>query len=248
MYDIIGDIHGCTYELSLLLEKMGYEWDTFDGTIIYKPPDGRKAVFVGDLVDRGYSSATAYCLVRDMVRAGFALLCRGNHDDKFMRWAKGNNVILNHGLDKTTEDAGRMGLSKEGILDFLKNTPMYLSLDDGKLIVAHAAWRNSLKDKSPFDKKCRTWCLYGPTTGKTLENGLPDRIDWAAERKETEPLIVYGHQPYKEPRYLNGTYAIDTGCVFGGHLTALRYPEMEIVQIKANRTYDNSKPDISDDI
>jgi len=241
MYDIIGDIHGCAYELHLLLEKLGYEQAKLG--MVYNPPKGRKAVFLGDLIDRGRASGVVFCTVRNMVRADFALLARGNHDDKLMRWAKGNNVVLNHGLDKTVEEI-KLFTSKQEVYNFLRNMPMYHLLDEGKLIAVHGAWHSGLKDKDPFDKKCRSWCLYAPTTGKTLPNGLPDRIDWVIDRKETEPIIVYGHQPYREPRILNGTYGIDTGCVFGGHLTSLRYPEMEIVQVKAHRVYDDSKPDI----
>lgn len=242
MFDIIGDVHGCAYELLLLLEKLGY---TRKGAIYQHP--NRKAVFVGDLTDRGRSSGTVFSLVKDMVSAGSALLSRGNHDDKLMRWAKGNNIILNHGIDKTIEDLERLRIDKKSVYSFLNSTPMFLSLDQDKLIVVHGAWHNGFKDISPFNKKCRSWTLYAPTTGKTLPNGLPDRIDWAIERKEKEPLIVYGHQPYREPRVLNGTYGIDTGCVFGGHLTALRYPEMEFVQVKPHEIYDNSKPDLIKD-
>jgi protein phosphatase len=164
-----------------------------------------------------------------------------------MRWSKGNNVQLLHGLDKTVKSLEQEGVSKEEILEFFKSTPYYLRLDDGKLIVVHAAFKPSMLTRDPFHKRNRTWALYGPTTGKTLDSGLPDRIDWAIDRKVIpgSALIVYGHQPHREPRIVNRTYGIDTGCVFGGHLTCLRYPEMELVQVKASHVYDNSKPDIS---
>lgn len=237
MFDIIGDIHGCAFELFLLLEKLGYKQDISNGTIIYHPPEGRKVVFVGDLVDRGYSSGIVYCFVRDMINAGYALLSRGNHDDKLMRWAKGNNVILNHGIDETIKELEQLNIKKEEIFDFLNSIPMYLSFDDERLIVVHGAWNLSLKDIDPFHKKCKKWCLYGPTTGKMLPNGFPDRIDWVISRKEYEPIIIYGHQPYKEVRICNGTYGIDTGCVFGGRLTCLCYPELEIVYVNALEKY-----------
>ena len=245
-YDIIGDIHGCAYEFSMLMEKLGYSWNTYSGRVIFKPTDGRVLVSVGDIADRGRSSGTVFNIVHDMVKAGYMKLARGNHDDKLMRWAKGNSVIQNYGLDKTILELQKLDVERESVFEFLKGIPHYLSLDDGKLIVVHAAWRKSLGNRDPFHKKCRTWCLYGPTTGKTLSNGLPDRIDWVPEREldKDSPIVVYGHQPYKEPRVLNKTYGIDTGCVFGGYLTALRYPEMEFVQVKAAEVYDNSKPDL----
>jgi len=235
--DIVADIHGCCYELYQLLEKLNYKWDK--KTCLYKPPDGRILVSVGDIVDRGRSSATTYGFVKNMVEAGYMLVVRGNHDDKLMRYAKGNNVILSHGLDKTAEEFEQQGISKESIHKFLETLPYYLSLDDGKLIVVHAAWRDSLLSKGNFHKKCRSWCLYGPTTGGVDKHGLPNRIDWVAARvlNEASPIIIYGHQPYEEIRVVNKTYGIDTGCVFGGYLSAVRYPEMEFIQIKAHETY-----------
>jgi hypothetical protein len=243
LYDIIGDIHGC-YEFYQLLEYLGYRWDKFN--CLYIPPKDRILVSVGDIVDRGRFSAVVYSLINNMIEANYMLSVRGNHDDKLMRWAKGNNVIQNHGLDKTILDFQRLGIGKESIFKFIKSFPYYLSLDNNRLIVVHAAWKKSLEDRDPFHRRCKTWCLYGPTTGKTLSNGLPDRIDWVLNREfnSSSPVIVYGHQPYKKPRILNKTYGIDTGCVFGGYLTALRYPEMKFVQIRANEVYDNSKPDL----
>jgi protein phosphatase len=237
MFDIIGDIHGCLYELYQLLEKLDYEWD--NKTCLYKPSEGRKAISVGDIVSRGRSSATTYGFVKNMIEAGYMLAVCGNHDDKIKRWAKGNNVSLMHGDDKTAEDFERQGIPKESIYKFLKSLPFYLSLDDKKLVIVHAAWRESLINRSNFHKKCRSWCLYGPTTGEVDEHGLPVRIDWACQRtlRDDSPIIVYGHQPHASVKIVNKTYGIDTGCVFGGHLTALRYPEMELIQVKAHEVY-----------
>lgn len=235
-YDIVGDVHGCLLELSKLLEKLGYSWDHERN--IYQPPNGRLLVFVGDIVDRGRSSYETFLYVKTMVEAGYALMVRGNHDDKFMRWAKGNNVMLLHGLDKTVQSAKNFGTPKEEIYEFLKDLPYYLLLDDEKLAVVHAAWKPSMATRHNMHKKCRTWALFGPVTGKKLDSGLPDRIDWAAQREERSPIVVYGHQPHKELYVVNNAYCIDTGCVFGGHLTALRYPEMEFVQVRASAVYD----------
>jgi len=237
MWDIIGDIHGCLHELYALLEKLEYEWEPSKS--LYKPPENRVLVSVGDIVSRGKHSAVTYGFVRNMIKAGYMLCTRGNHDDKIMRWAKGNKVKLLHGDDKTTEQLSACNISRESICEFLKNLPYYLSLDEGKLIVVHAAWRDDLIELDPFHKKCRSWCLYGPTTGETTEHGLPVRIDWASKRtaQDFSPIVVYGHQPYSKPRVINKTYGIDTGCAFGGHLTAIQYPEMNCVQVQALETY-----------
>ena len=84
--------------------------------------------------------------------------------------------------------------------------------------------------------------MYGETTGETDEFGLPVRYNWAAEYRG-RAMVVYGHTPVPEPEWLNRTICIDTGCVFGGKLTALRYPEKELVSVPALQTYyESAKP------
>lgn len=235
-YDIIGDIHGCFGELMDLMDNLGHKWVKNEG--VHRPINGRKIVFVGDVVDRGPRSVTTLMYARYMVERGFAIWVIGNHDDKLKRWAAGNNVTLNHGLAKTVHSFERRGLSRIKLYDFLNTLPTYAILDHGRLIVSHAGWYEGLEEGGKG--KRRSWCLYGPTTGKTRDNGLPERIDWAAAREAHpwSPWIVYGHQPHEEPRMVNKTAGIDTGCCFGGRLTALRWPEMETVQVDAFDIWD----------
>lgn len=237
MFDIVGDVHACIHELYWIFDKLGYSWDQSTG--LYIPPFGRTAILVGDIMGRGRYAAATYGFCVNMIEAGHMLMVRGNHDDKIMRWAKGNKVKLMHGDDKTVRDLENRGLNKEKIYRFFESLPLYLILDDDKLVVVHAAWKKSLLKGGSYNKKCRSWCLYGPTTGKILDNGLPDRVDWVEKRElfKHSPIIVYGHQAYHEPRIENKTYGIDTGCVFGNYLTALKYPEMELVQVKAYEQY-----------
>ena len=84
--------------------------------------------------------------------------------------------------------------------------------------------------------KVRDFALFGETTGETDEFGLPVRYNWAAEYRG-RASVVYGHTPVPEPEWLNRTINIDTGCVFGGRLTALRWPEKELVSVPARQTY-----------
>lgn len=235
MYDIIGDIHSCYYELEELLIQLGY---THDDMFSFKPPEGRQVVLVGDITDRGWHPHAVFCTVETMMREGSLVMAKGNHDDKLQRWAKGNNVQLLHGLDATVEKLEKAGVHKERILDLFNSTPQFLILDDGKLVIAHAAWKDRYKDIDPFSKRCRSWCLFGPTTGKVI-NGLPDRIDWAIKREvgKDSPIIVHGHSPVREVRVVNKVWNVDTGCAFGGKLTALRYPEMELIHSNAMHTY-----------
>ena len=237
MFDVISDIHGCFHELCDLMEKLGHRKEEFGGTHILS--SGRQIVLVGDVVDRGPDPITCAVWARAMVENGSALWVLGNHDQKFMRWSKGNKVKVSHGLDRTIAQVQDLGIDAKDLGAFIGSLPHHLVLDGGKLVVVHAAWRDDFFGRDTSKGEARSWCLYGPTTGKTLENGLPDRIDWAGQRQVTEesPWIVYGHQPYPEPHLMNRTAGIDTGCVFGGKLTALRWPEMEIVSVDARKQY-----------
>lgn len=237
-YDIIGDVHSCWEELSRLMDLLGHRWD--ESGAIHKPRDGRKIVFLGDLVDRGPYALACYSYAKLMVESGFALWVLGNHCDKLRRWAMGRDVKQSHGLAKTVREFEQAGVNKKQVAAFLNSLPYHLSVDDGRLIVVHGAWCDELAAERSDSGKMRSWCLYAPTTGKTLPNGLPDRIDWVVQRKvaDESPWIVYGHQPYKEARIENRTAGIDTSCVFGGKLTALRWPEMELVSVDAAAQYD----------
>jgi protein phosphatase len=82
----------------------------------------------------------------------------------------------------------------------------------------------------------RDFALYGETSGETDEFGLPVRMDWAAAYRGAA-AVVYGHTPSPEPEWVNKTICIDTGCVFGGRLTALRWPEKELVSVPAARVW-----------
>jgi protein phosphatase len=244
-FDIIGDVHGCCEELEALLQRLGYAATRLDGDDplwgekVYAHPEGRKAIFVGDLVDRGPRILDAVRLVRNMVRAGSALCVPGNHDMKLMRKLRGKDVQITHGLANslaeidTLPDDIREPFRKE-LADFLDSLVSHYVLDDGKLVVAHAGMKAEMQGRG--SGKVRDFALYGETTGETDEFGLPVRFNWAAEYRGTA-TVVYGHTPVPEPEWLNRTVNIDTGCVFGGKLTALGYPEKEFVAVPAARTY-----------
>lgn len=228
----IGDIHGCLDELKELLIILGFMPPKFNHF------QNKKAIFVGDLVDRGPSSFEVFNLVRQMVNQGSALAVRGNHDDKLMRYYKGINVVQSHGLDKTIIEFKNN--NAENVAEFISSLPYYLTFDN--VVVTHASWKEKYWQYDNYNKNCRSWCLFGPNNG-IKEDGFPDRIDWAGKRviDYNSPIIVYGHQPYKNVRCVNKTYGIDTGCVFGNRLSALKYPEMEIVSVLAKQTYADGK-------
>ena len=127
---------------------------------------------------------------------------------------------------------------------FLDGLVSHYVLDGGRVVVAHAGMKESMQGRG--SGKVREFALYGETTGETDEFGLPVRYNWAAEYRGNA-MVVYGHTPVPEPDWLNKTINIDTGCVFGGSLTALRYPEQEFVSVKAKRTYcEPARPFLAD--
>jgi len=232
-FDIIGDIHGCYDELCELLIKLNYSVDTENFTA--KPPDNRKAVFLGDLCDRGPKNIEVLRLVMNMVYAKDAWCTAGNHDFKLLKKLNGKNVQLTHGLDKTVEQLELQTKDfKEKVKNFIDTLISHYVFDGGRLVVSHAGLKEKYQGRS--SGRVREFCLYGETTGETDEYGLPVRLPWANEYRG-KAFVVYGHIPNPEVLTVNNTACIDTGCVFGGKLTAFRYPEKEIVQVKAKQIY-----------
>jgi protein phosphatase len=234
-FDIIGDVHGCFDELVELLGKLGY---TEQPGGAWKHPERRKLVFVGDLVDRGPKIPEVVRLVLESVNTGTALCVPANHDMKFMRKIWGKDVQITHGLAESLAQFEAYEQTNRGFTrvaaDFIHKLVSHYVLDDGKLVVAHAGMKESMQGRG--SGVVREFALFGETTGETDEFGLPVRYNWAAEYRGSA-MVVYGHTPVPEPEWLNRTMNIDTGCVFGGKLTALRYPEKELVSVPAKDTY-----------
>lgn len=234
-FDVIGDVHGCFDELCILLRELGYAVTAENGSFAVAPPEGRKLVFVGDLVDRGPRTPDVLKLAMGMVAAGTAFCVPGNHDVKLLRKLRGRDVQLTHGLaDSVRQLEQEAPEFRSQVAEFLDDLVSHYVLDDGKLVVAHAGMKEEMQGRG--SGKVREFALYGETTGETDEFGLPVRYNWAADYRG-RAMVVYGHTPVADPQWLNRTINIDTGCVFGGKLTALRYPENELVSVPAKHTY-----------
>ncbi|MYX07465.1 polynucleotide kinase-phosphatase [Streptomyces sp. SID8375] len=242
-FDIIGDIHGCRSELETLLGRLGYALvrDALGRPVDAVHPEGRTAVFVGDLVDRGPDSPGVLRLVMGMVGAGHALCVPGNHENKLGRYLKGRKVQHTHGLAETIEQ-----LEKEDaafhteVGAFLQGLVSHYVLDGGGLVVCHAGLPEKYHGRT--SGRVRSFALYGDTTGETDEFGLPVRYPWAEDYRG-RAAVVYGHTPTPRATWLNNTLCLDTGCVFGGAMTALRWPERELVDVPAERVwYEPAKP------
>ncbi|HAB19130.1 MAG TPA: polynucleotide kinase-phosphatase [Verrucomicrobiales bacterium] len=232
-FDIIGDVHGCFDELVELLRKLG--WSVDETAFTVPPILGRKLVFVGDLVDRGPKIPQVLRLVMNAVASGAALCVPGNHDMKLRRKLRGRDVQITHGLaESLAQLSSESEEFRERVAEFIDDLVSHYVLDDGKLVVAHAGMKEAMQGRG--SGAVREFALFGETTGETDEFGLPVRYNWAAEYRGLA-AVVYGHTPVPEPEWLNRTINIDTGCVFGGKLTALRYPEKEFISVPAKQTY-----------
>lgn len=239
-FDIIGDIHGCFDELGELLTQLGYqitrvpETSSNFGFEVVNPP-GRKAIFLGDLTDRGPDSPGVLRLVMSMVKSGSAYWVPGNHDQKLQKYLAGKQVQLKHGLELTAKQLENEPASfKKAVERFIYDLVSHYVLDGGRLVVSHAGILEEMQGRG--SGAVRSFCLYGETTGEIDEFGLPIRHNWANEYRG-QAMVVYGHTPVPHAEWLNRTINIDTGCVFGGRLTALRYPEQELVAVAAKETY-----------
>lgn len=238
-FDIIGDVHGCFDELTTLLADLGYQISPFDqeseDLIQAHHPQGRIAFFVGDLTDRGPRNKDALRLAMGMVRAGSARWVLGNHDFKLLRWLNGRKVKAAHGLDRTVAELEACSDGfRSTVRDFLQGLLSHAWLDGGQLVVAHAGLKEEMHGRG--SGAVRNFCMFGETTGEIDSFGLPVRIDWARDYRG-EAAVVYGHTPMPEAEWLNNTICIDTGCVFGGKLSALRWPERELVSVPAAQVY-----------
>lgn len=238
-FDIIGDVHGCLDELLELMTTLGYQVECGGNDFSVVPPEGRRLVFLGDLVDRGPATPDVLRLVMTMTAANQAICVPGNHDMKLMKALKGRNVQLTHGLAESMEQLGREPEEfRQQAAKFLDGLVSHYVFDDGNLVVAHAGMKESMQGRG--SGKVRDFALYGETTGETDEFGLPVRYNWSSDYRG-KALVVYGHTPTPDPLWLNNTVNIDAGCVFGGRLTALRYPEREAVSVPAKATYYESR-------
>ncbi|MFD2629681.1 bis(5'-nucleosyl)-tetraphosphatase PrpE [Oceanobacillus kapialis] len=237
--DIIGDVHGCYEELISLLHKLGYQKENN-----YNHSEGRVLVFLGDITDRGPESLKVMELVYHLViTLKKARYIPGNHCNKLYRFFLGNKVQQRHGLETTVAEYEQLSTSdknviREHFITLYEQAPLYLQLPEVNAIVAHAGIKESFIGRT--DKQVKTFVLYGDITGESMEDGRPVRRDWAKHYKGKE-WVVYGHTPVMEPRRINNTINIDTGCVFGNALTSFRLPEEETIAVPSKQTFVEEK-------
>ncbi|MDR7302718.1 polynucleotide kinase-phosphatase [Haloactinomyces albus] len=236
-FDVIGDVHGCRSELETLLEQLGYRLhrDEAGRAVDAEHPEGRRALLLGDLVDRGPDTPGVLRLAMGMVDSGNALVVAGNHENKLVKALRGRKVTVSHGLAKSLEQlSGEDEDFQRRAQEFCAGLVAHYVLDHGSLVVAHAGLPERYHGRA--SGRVRGFALYGDSTGETDEFGLPVRYPWARDYRG-KAIVLYGHTPVPEPEWINRTMCLDTGCVFGGRLTALRYPEYEVVSVPAQQVW-----------
>jgi hypothetical protein len=241
--DIIGDVHGCHDEFLELLSLLGYICGD-DG--LYRHPNGRLLLSLGDITSRGPQSIKMLDFFIRHIDAGLAEMVDSNHGWKIARWLDGRKVTLAHGDEKVEEEFRRYEAEhgkkqadelKERSRLLLLSSPSHMMLKrEGRTeaVAVHAGIRDDYFGKE--SPAIRNFCRYGDVDGMGPD-GRPIRKDWAGERRNTHPLIIWGHDPRPEPERKNGAINIDQGCVFGGYLTAYRFPEDELVSVPAKENH-----------
>ena len=244
-FDIIGDVHGCARELCALLAALGWtvrRSQAGDFLGVDAHPDGRRGIFVGDLVDRGPDTPEVLRIAMSMTAHGQAFCVRGNHEEKLLRALRQRRL-----RSATTEQAARHGLAESleqldaespefvaDVIDFIDGLVSHYVFDDGRLVISHAGLAQRYHGRT--SGRVRNLAMYGETTGETDRWGYPVRLDWARDYRG-DARVVYGHTPVPVPEWINNTLCVDTGCVFGGRLSALRYPENDVIGVSAGEKY-----------
>lgn len=232
-FDLVGDVHGCHRELLELVARLGYPVD--DTGRVGPHPEGRRLVLLGDLVDRGPAIADTLRTAMQITDDGIGFSVLGNHEDKVRRALAGRDVRVSGGLAQSLRQLeAETPAFREQVAGYLGGLVSHAVLDGGDLVAAHGGLPEEFHGRSCGEE--RSFALFGGPTGELDEAGRPVRQPWARDYRG-RALVVYGHTPVKEPRWEHNTVGIDTGCVFGGALTALRYPERTLVSVPAAEPY-----------
>lgn len=214
-YIIVGDLHGCFDELIELLHKLDFD-DEKDCLIS-----------CGDLVDRGPKVVELLAYLRSLPRF---LAVKGNHEDKFIRWSKGNPIKVSDGLQKTIDDFQEKAPNAvQAVAQFFRELPYILKTPAGYVVHAGFDPSRSVEEQRKSD------CLY------TRHIGGADAHDPAGEfwfKLWKGPPVFFGHivlSPEEAPT--GPTYGLDGGCVFGGELRAWDSRDGKVHSVQAKQSY-----------
>lgn len=246
--DVIGDVHGCFDELVDLLSLLGWKIapardDGMEPIFVYHP-EGRHLVLAGDLTDRGPASDKVLRLLIGGQARGNVSCVMGNHDWKILRYLSGRPVEIRPSVQVTIDQILQASPGfPEAVRKAYARVPHQVRValpqghpysDGGFLTVVHAAARAHHQDQ--VDKRSFKRSIYGYPTGKSDDDGCPERLDWAETYDGLRP-VVHGHTPRRQARDLNRVICIDSGCVFGNLLTAYRVDSHEFLSVPARANH-----------
>lgn len=196
-YVVIGDIHGCIDEFMEMLSNLEFD------------KDEDVLVSVGDLIDRGPKTKDVLDYVMGLPRF---YMVKGNHEEKFLRYAKGNQVKIAHGLQGTIDELGDEGVQK--FADFARDMPLIIRVPDG--YVVHAGFN----PRALPDEQNKADCIYMRYFGGDGYFDKDGGILWFKLWDEKKPRVFFGHNPDPAGPCYHNIYHLDGGCVFGGVLKA----------------------------
>lgn len=216
---IIGDVHGCFDEVQDLLKKVRY--DSMNDRII----------FTGDIVDRGPKSKE---IIEFVVSTPNVHMIMGNHENKLIRYLRGNPVSITDGLQETIDQLApelKREANREELLFFLENLPYAIKLDDNIYVV-----HGGIDPRFSVEAQKQNVVLYmrNHAPGKTFSD--PTAPPWyEVERGEAskDQIILFGHNSKANTSNAINAVALDGGCVFGDELRAA------IIDIDGTRTIES---------
>jgi protein phosphatase len=218
--DIIGDIHGCYDELIGVFKLLGY---TFNNEIFIHE-EGRKPIFVGDYIDRGMYPEKVLELLMRMHEQHLCYCVLGNHDDKLLRYLKGNPVKLSEEMKYSVK---KITCNDEQftnrVFHFLSSLPVIIRLVKLNAVVVHGSLVTDGNGEAKASS-IRHKALYGLVNGKQDDEGRPIRLPWN-EDYTGEEVVVYGHEIVERLEWKNNTVDIDLGCFKTGRLGYLQLSE-----------------------
>lgn len=231
---VIGDIHGCIDETLELLEQAGFFFNKDLECTCY--PAQRTIIQVGDLIDRGPGIDQVLKLFMGLKEVGLAEIVLGNHEDKYLRYLKGNPVKVGKSLQITIDSVVAHGKKFEAeVKEFLSSLPTVLEKDD--FIVVHGAYKEGVSEKYQ-----RNLSLYGDIDGRKDKDGYPNRLDTWKHEYKGDKNIFHGHIAGSDvdvfkTKQKTMIVNLDSGCVFGRQLSGMLYPHGDVFQVKAKKGY-----------